>query len=119
MHTDTDGYAYGHVKGTLAARGEGVKCEISLFLGIPEKKKVMLDKAYKKNDGAYLLEVSEKDGKIALYGNTHRGLIYAAATLRALIEAGKLSSLALFDYPEKKIESITYEPIKDVTVITY
>ena len=98
---DVDGFARRHLEQTLSTLGEGEKREISLSLGIPEEKKTMLGGAYAENPEAYLLEVSADS--IALYGNTHRALIYAAATLRALIKAGKLSSLVLFDYPEKEV----------------
>lgn len=102
-HSDVEGFALSHIEKTLAACGAGVKMAISLHLGIPEEKKTALGAVYKENSEAYLLEISEKSETVDLYGASVRGLIYAAATLRSLIEAGKLSSLILFDYPEKEV----------------
>ena len=101
--SEVKGFAVSHIEKTLAACGEGVKMGISLSLGIPEEKKTSLGAAYKENAEAYLLEVSEKEGRISMYANSRRGLIYAAVALRAFCEAGKLSSFVLFDYPEKEV----------------
>ena len=102
-HTDIDGYACRHHEKTLAACEDGTPMQISLFLGIPEEKKARIKGAYADNAEGYLLEVCEEEGRIGLYAKSHRGLIYAAATLRSIVEAGKLSSLILFDYPDKEV----------------
>ena len=103
-YSETDAFARRHVEETLASlKKEGKAMEISLYLSIPEEKKAALGASYVENKESYLIEVCEEKGSIALYAPTHRGLIYAAATLRSLIEAGKLSSLTLFDYPDKEV----------------
>ena len=103
-YSETDAFARRHVEETLASlKKEGKALEISLYLSIPEEKKAALGASYVENKESYLIEVCEEKGSIALYAPTHRGLIYAAATLRSLIEAGKLSSLTLFDYPDKEV----------------
>ena len=103
-YSETDAFARRHVEETLASlKKEGKAMEISLYLSIPEEKKAALGASFAENKESYLVEVCEEKGSIALYAPTHRGLIYAAATLRALIAAGKLSSLVLFDYPDKEV----------------
>ncbi len=101
VRADKDCFAVRHIKETLGTLGEGREAQISLILGIPEEKKAALGKAYAENDEAYLLDVSES--QISLYAKTSRGLLYAAVALRSLVEAGRLSPLCLFDYPEKEI----------------
>ncbi len=102
-HTDINGFACRHIEKTLTDCGEGVSMQISLFLSIPEEKKALIGDAFAENNEAYLIEISQAEKSIGLYAKSHRGLIYAAATLRTLIEAGKLSSLVLFDYPDKEV----------------
>lgn len=100
---DFDGYAVRHLKETLAACKGSTVAEISLCLGIPDGDRLALGEVYKENGEGYLLKVSEGGTRIGLYSETHRGLIYAAVALRSLCEAGKLSDLVLYDYPDKEV----------------
>ena len=127
-YTDVKGFPVEHIEKTLAACGEGEKAAISLSLGIPEEKKKTLGAFDTENPEAYLLEVDK--ARIALYGNSRRALIYAAATLRAFCEAGKLCSFVLYDYPDKEVRGYrvytpgtayvpTFKKMIDDMLVTY
>ena len=99
--TGEDCYAKRYAQSVIAKCGNGRKMTLSLSLGIPTSVMEAAGEKFAKNEESYALVIDGE--KIALYGASHRGLLYAVSTLKQLVEANAVSELVLFDYPDVAI----------------
>ena len=100
--SDTECYASEYVKVVLKECGfAGKKMKIRLVVGMPERVKTVVGKAFSKDDEAYAIEIAQDD--VILSAITEKGLIYAVSTLKQLIESGNVCEMLLYDYPDKKV----------------
>ena len=95
-----DCYAAKYAKDVVSKLNGNAEMNISLSIGIPEHVKNALADSYSECDEAYALVISDT---IDLYGASEKALIFAASTLKQLIEENELRCGILFDYPNKSV----------------
>ncbi len=87
------------VVNTFAENGRKVK--FTLNLGYTEEIIKKAGSAFKNVPESYAVLCG--DGKVDIYANDERGLIYGVSTVRMLFASGKAYDLFVFDYPDKSI----------------